>query len=200
MFMTVNEFRAVYDMKPLESGDVILNQVVVATMVLNPQRHQRSLKMPNQSKTFTVPQAVRNAAKRGLELRKEHGRGGLDTHQAKKEGVGSGVQRASNLIQGKVSYATVKRMLAFFRRHEKNKNSKMPNGEPGAGRIAWLLWGGDAGFAWAKRIVKQEEKVEKGSFLASVYFGDDYPEDETPETIEESQEVSFSGLIKATRR
>jgi hypothetical protein len=77
--------------------------------------------MADQSKTFTVPQAVRKEAKRGLDLRKEHGRGGLDSRQAKKEGVGSGVQRASNLVQGKVSYGTVKRMLAFFRRHEKYK-------------------------------------------------------------------------------
>lgn len=154
--------------------------------------------MPNQSKSFSVPQAVRNAAKRGLELRRKHGRGGLDAKQAKKEGVGSGVQRASNLMQGTVSYATIKRMVGFFSRHAKNKDSRMPNGEPGAGMIAWLLWGGSPGFAWAKRIVKQEEKVEKGSFLAAVYFGDDFPEDEL---VEEVQPIGgFADLLKAARR
>ena len=48
--------------------------------------------MPDKSKSFVVPQSVRAAAKRGLELRKKHGRGGLSAKQAKKEGVGSGVQ------------------------------------------------------------------------------------------------------------
>ena len=156
--------------------------------------------MPNQSKTFSVPQAVRDAAKRGLELRKEHGRGGLDTRQAKKEGVGSGVQRASNLIQGKVSYATVKRMLAFFRRHEVYKREGHHKDRSSASYISWLIWGGDAGYSWAKRIVKQEEKVEKGSFLAMTLFGDDFPEDEAPEVMEEAAPTSFSDLLKATKR
>lgn len=154
--------------------------------------------MPDQSKTFTVPQAVRNAAKRGLELRKEHGRGGLDTRQAKKEGVGSGVQRASNLIQGKVSYATVKRMLAFFRRHEVYKREGHHKDRSSASYISWLIWGGDPGYSWARRIVKQEEKVEKGSFLATVLFGDDFPEDEME--AEAAPITSFSELLKAAKR
>ena len=28
------------------------------------------------------------------------------------------------------------------------------------GRIAWALWGGDAGFSWSKKKVKQIEKEE----------------------------------------
>ena len=151
--------------------------------------------MPNQSKTFTVPQAVRAAAKRGLEARKKHGRGGLDTRQAKKEGVGSGVQRASNLIQGTVTYATVKRMLAFFNRH---KAFKEHHSDPSsAAKISWDLWGGSPGFAWAKRIVKQEEKVQKGSLLALHYFGDDYPEDEPEVTVNAN---SFTALIRKARQ
>jgi len=35
-FMTVNELRAVYDMEPLEGGDVILNQVAAASMIVPP--------------------------------------------------------------------------------------------------------------------------------------------------------------------
>jgi hypothetical protein len=151
--------------------------------------------MPNQSKTFTVPQAVRAAAKRGLEARKKHGRGGLDTRQAKKEGVGSGVQRASNLIQGTVTYATVKRMLAFFNRH---KAFKEHHSDPSsAAKISWDLWGGSPGFAWAKRIVKEEEQVKKGSLLALHYFGDDYPEDEPEVTVNAN---SFTALIRKARQ
>jgi len=57
---------------------------------------------------------VRAAARRGLELRKKHGKGGLTTQEAGKQGIGSGVARATSLANGeKVSYATVKRMAAF---------------------------------------------------------------------------------------
>ena len=95
------------------------------------------------SKSFKVPQSVRNNAARGLELRREHKRGGLDSKQAKAAGVGSGVQRASDLKSGSVSYQTVKRMKSFFARHSafkehhKDKSSKA--------YISWMLWGGDAG-------------------------------------------------------
>jgi hypothetical protein len=157
--------------------------------------------MASKDKSFVVPQAVRDAAQRGLDARKEHGRGGLDTRQAKKEGVGSGVQRASNLIQGRVTYATVKRMLAFFNRH---KAFKEHHDDPSsAAKISWDLWGGNAGFAWAKRIVKQEEKVEKGSFLAlSLGLSDDDPIFDEPiggEPIGGEPVLSFTSLLKASK-
>lgn len=109
--------------------------------------------------THTPPETVRSAARRGLELRKKYGRGGLTTQEAGKQGIGSGVARARDLAGGKsLSTATLKRMRAFFARHEKNK----AGGEDDAGYIAWLLWGGDAGRAWANRELAG---VEKGSAL-----------------------------------
>lgn len=94
------------------------------------------------------------AARRGLELRKKHKKGGLTSQEAGKQGIGSGVVRASNLANGKkVSEATLRRMIAFFSRHEKNKSG----GEDDAGYISWLLWGGDPGRAWAKRTLKMLE-------------------------------------------
>tara|TARA_Y100000592_G_scaffold38382_2_gene60754 strand:- start:23301 stop:24425 length:1125 start_codon:yes stop_codon:yes gene_type:complete len=128
-------------------------------------------------KTFDVPMKVRKEAERGLKLRKETGRGGLSTQEAGKLGIGSGVQRASDLKSGSVSYKTVRRMLAFFRRHEAYKKHHTTN-PPSNSYISWLLWGGDAGYAWAKRTVAQEEKVKKGSFLALSLFGEEYPEEE----------------------
>ena len=84
------------------------------------------------------PQAVRSNAKRGLELRREHNRGGLSPQEAHKQGIGSGVTRASSLASGDaVSTETV----------------KGEEGYPSAGLIAWLLWGGDAGKSWADSIV-----------------------------------------------
>lgn len=108
------------------------------------------------------PAAVRSAARRGLELRKKHGKGGLTTQEAGKQGIGSGVARASNLAAGDaVSTETLRRMVAFFSRHRKNKSG----GEDDAGYIAWLLWGGDPGEAWAKRELAKVDRVEKGATL-----------------------------------
>lgn len=107
---------------------------------------------------FAPPQAVRSAARRGLELRRKHKKGGLTTAEAGKQGIGSGVARATSLANGmKVSGATLRRMVAFFSRHEKNKGG----GEDDAGYIAWLLWGGDAGRAWATRTLKMLESRSK---------------------------------------
>jgi len=109
------------------------------------------------AKSFSPPSSVRVAARRGLELRKKYGKGGLTTQEAGKQGIGSGVARATSLANGEaVSYETIKRMAAFFSRHEKNKDG--PEGD--AGRTAWALWGGDAGRAWANRIIKMVESAK----------------------------------------
>ena len=106
------------------------------------------------AESFSPPSSVRAAARRGLELRKKHGKGGLTTQEAGKQGIGSGVARAGDLAGGsKISFATIKRMSAFFSRHEKNKSG----GEDDAGYIAWQLWGGDAGRSWANGIIKMVE-------------------------------------------
>ena len=86
-----------------------------------------------------------NNAKRGLEMRKEFGRGGTQV----------GVTRANQLInRSNLSPSTVLRMYSFFSRHEVDKQATGFNsgedGYPSNGKIAWLLWGGDAGFSWAK--------------------------------------------------
>jgi len=50
---------------------------------------------------------------------------------------------------------------------------------------------------WARCVVRDTEKVEKGSFLAICLFGDDFPEDET---IEELSSTDFTHLLKASKR
>lgn len=113
-------------------------------------------------KWFIPPKGVQTAAERGLNNRKKYGRGGLSNKQASEQGIGSGVQRATNLKNGdKVSPQTIKRMKSFFARHEKNKNSRAPDGTPGAGKIAWDLWGGDAGKRWAEATVRKMENADK---------------------------------------
>ena len=108
------------------------------------------------------PQAVRNNAKRGLELREKHGRGGTAV----------GVARARDLSNGKaLSLDTLKRMNSYFARHEVDKKGE-GWGVDSAGYIAWLLWGGDAGRSWAKSITNKEESKEKSTVkdLTTAYF------------------------------
>lgn len=117
------------------------------------------------AKSFQTTQAMKNAARRGLELREKWNRGGLDTRQAASEGVGSGVARARDIIEGSLSLDSVKRMSAFFSRHEKNfrPDVKESDGGPTAGTISFYLWGGSSGKAWSNAIVNREEKVNKFS-------------------------------------
>lgn len=92
------------------------------------------------------PPAVRRAAADGLALRAEYGRGGTEI----------GVARARDLSNGRdVSVDTLRRMIAYFDRHEVDLEAPAARrgnpGYPSAGKIAWLLWGGDAGRVWARR-------------------------------------------------
>ena len=71
------------------------------------------------SPNLAPPPAVQAAAKRGLELRREHKRGGWDSRQAHAGGMGSGVVRAQTLTAGRrVSMDTIRRMRSFFARHD----------------------------------------------------------------------------------
>jgi len=113
---------------------------------------------------FVPPQEVRNNAKRGLELRAKHGRGGTEV----------GVARARDLSNGKaLSLSTINRMVSYFARHEVDKKGE-GWGVDSAGYIAWLLWGGDAGRSWANRIAKENtnKNLEKSTMnnLTTAYF------------------------------
>lgn len=51
-------------------------------------------------------------------------------------------------------------MLAFFERHEVDKQGSTW-GEQGKGWQAWNGWGGDPGFAWARKVVKQMDAADE---------------------------------------
>ena len=107
--------------------------------------------------TFTPNARMRAEARRGLAWRREFGRGGTLV----------GVARARDIANGKdLPLSTVMRMRSFFARHEVNKEAEGfrpgEKGYPSNGRIAWALWGGDAGKAWADSIaVKQNNRTGK---------------------------------------
>lgn len=110
-------------------------------------------------------------AKKGLEWRREYGRGGTQV----------AVARATNIKNGdNLSFDTIKRMNSFFARHEVDKKAEGfypgEEGYPSAGRIAWSLWGGDSGQSWAKKKVKEIENVR-----------DDLSDDEFDELLDNLQ-------------
>lgn len=117
------------------------------------------MKTIEKAKTYSPPEAVKNTAKRFLRLREKYKRGGLSTQEAGAQGIGSGIARARDLASGdNISLETIKRMNAFFSRHEKNyrPDVKESDGGPTAGTMAWWAWGGSSGRAWARSILRQE--------------------------------------------
>lgn len=103
---------------------------------------------------FYPTDGMAEEAKRGLAWRREFKRGGTSV----------GVARANQLKNKEgLSLDTVKRMFSFFSRHERATKGgqgfkKGQKGYPSAGRIAWALWGGDAGQSWSRRIWQREKK------------------------------------------
>jgi hypothetical protein len=114
-------------------------------------------------------------AKKGLEWRKEFNRGGTNI----------GAIRARQIIaRENLSPSTVKRMFSFFSRHEVDKQAQGfrpgEDGYPSAGRIAWALWGGDAGFSWSRKVASQidrerdkfyENEMEEKQLTAAIKKG-----------------------------
>lgn len=113
---------------------------------------------------YSPPTGVRSAARRAIKY-KEDGK-------AKGAGTSVGWTRAGQLARGEsISLSTVKRMYSYFSRHEVDKKGKDFNNatDPSNGKIMWLAWGGDAGFAWSRGIVNREK--DKALFAE---FGKDY--------------------------
>lgn len=115
--------------------------------------------IPNQNADPTVKNIksmpnveMKKEAKRALAWRDEFKRGGTSV----------GINRAKQILSGELSDKDILQMYAFFSRHEVDKKAEGFNpgekGYPSNGRIAWSLWGGDAGFEWSK---KEREKIMK---------------------------------------
>ena len=109
---------------------------------------------------FRPTAGMKAEAIRGLAWRKEFKRGGTPV----------GVARAGQLKNMEnLSPDTVKRMFSFFSRHEVDKQAQGfrpgEKGYPSAGRIAWALWGGDAGFSWSRKKRNQIETEQKNNVV-----------------------------------
>ena len=102
--------------------------------------------------------------------------------EGKAGGTRVGLARANQIVNGEIlSEETILRMYSFFSRHEVDKEAEGfysgEDGFPSAGRVAWDLWGGDAGFAWSTRlrnkIVEGEGKAYPvgGGYHAIPFYG-----------------------------
>lgn len=103
------------------------------------------------ARLYTIPTGVKAEAKKALEWRKEHKRGGTPV----------GLNTARTLSKGgQIGIEKVRHIAKYFARHEVDKKGKgyKPGDDqfPSNGRIAWALWGGDAAWRWAKAIVERE--------------------------------------------
>ncbi len=155
--LTINERRAMKGYEPIAGGDVILvnaSQIPLGA----PSDAELTAKdlvalaygIEQKAEGYKPTSEMAAEAERGLAWRREFNRGGTEV----------GVARARDISnRANLSADTVKRMVSYFARHEVDKQgqgwSPGEDGYPSAGRIAWALWGGDPGRAWANRIAKQ---------------------------------------------
>jgi hypothetical protein len=90
-------------------------------------------------------QQMRANARRGLKMR-------AASPKSRQGGTAVGVARGNQFAKGEnVSMNTVKRTFSFLSRA---KTYNKP-GQNTPGTQAFLLWGGNAGLTWARRILKK---------------------------------------------
>jgi hypothetical protein len=104
-----------------------------------------------ETNTYIPTVAIADNAKRALEIR--------DKKPASQRGMTSvGIARARDLMNRRpLSEETVRRMKAYFDRHESDKSGETWD-EQGKGWQAWYGWGGDEGYSWATAIVERLNK------------------------------------------
>jgi len=99
---------------------------------------------------FSIPDGVKKQAEIGLKWSREYNRGGTSV----------GKNTANYLTNNNIAAPRKVRHIAkYFPRHEVDlrtpANSRPgADGYPGAGLIAWKLWGGDAGRTWSTKLVE----------------------------------------------
>ena len=136
----------------IESNDIFGEEITAPTVAKSATTQLSEKKKINLAipESFEPTKEMAQEAQRGLDMREEFGRGGTEV----------GVARARDISNMRnLSFDTIQRMNSYFSRHEVDKEAEGfevgEQGYPSAGRIAWQLWGGDAGRDYAKRIVER---------------------------------------------
>ncbi len=134
----------------IESNDIFGEEITTTTVAqtattqLSAQKKKINLEIPE---SFEPTNEMAAEAELGLKWREEYNRGGTEV----------GVARARDISNKRnLSFETITRMYSYFERHAVDKEASGWNqgedGFPSAGRVAWQLWGGDAGRDWATAI------------------------------------------------
>lgn len=161
-----------YYYTPYSIGALMSNveRINMPSISMEEYEEDDDMEMVSKAETFTPNAGMKAAARRALKW-KEDGK-------ATGAGTPVGWGRASDIVAGRsMSLSVVRRMYSFFSRHEVDKKGKgFYSGPefPSNGRIMWDAWGGDAGFAWSRAIVRRNE--DKALFAD---FGKDWTRSES---------------------
>jgi len=100
--------------------------------------------------SYRPPADVARVARRALEIRARQ-------TPSNRAGTAVGVARANQLAnRDPVSLDTIKRMVSFFARHSKTPGAAGARRDQNSKAAqAWGLWGGTAGYQWARRILRE---------------------------------------------
>ncbi len=128
-----------------EEAEYLLSEI--RAIIKNDKRVKSGKKMVLESYT-DYPDAVKNNAKRGLELNEKVNN---------KCATQVGKIRATQLAQGKpISEETIKRMYSYLSRAGEYYDE---GNTEACGTISYLLWGGKAGLRWAESKLKELENA-----------------------------------------
>jgi hypothetical protein len=120
--------------------------------------------------SYAVPDAVQQAARQGLALRKKHVRGGTSV------GMGTARLLANG---GAISPEKVRHIARYFPRHAgDNLSDKTSNGW-----IAWQLWGGHAARSWASALVDEMDSEDSVTAAGAVPGKRGYSKAKYPSSI-----------------
>ena len=130
----------------------------------HPLSSKKSIKAPYDDLDFSIPSGVKEEAQRALDWVSEFNRGGTS--------VGRGTARYL-VSNSSASPDKVRQIARYFPRHEVDKRAEGyrpgEDGYPSNGRIAWALWGGNAGQSWASKLVRamnlRDEKANSATEL-----------------------------------
>ena len=137
---TINDFA---EMERIEEEEAEYLLAEVRAIIKNDKRTKSGKKMELESFS-DYPDAVKNNAKRGLELNEKVNN---------KCATQVGKVRAQQLAQGKpVSMETIKRMYSYLSRAEAYYD---PSDTEACGTISYLLWGGKSAKSWAESKINQ---------------------------------------------
>ena len=136
------------DLAKIEEQEAALALSQIVAIIKNDGR-KKSGKRVEMESFADYPEAVRNNAKRGIELNEKGGN---------KCATAVGKLRGQQLAQGKpLSIETITRMHSYLSRAETYYDE---GNTQACGTISYLLWGGLAGKRWAESKLKELGKLE----------------------------------------